>query len=538
MKNVTAAVSMIHELGCCDSATRLFRGEPVLAWTLRRLRLAARVDRIAILCWEEQLPQVRPIAAAHDAYVLAKGPAVEVPQVRAITAARKWADGWRGGLLGTCDFDAGFYAPWFVELADRAHSDALLLVGPAAALVDPALVDEIVAHAHGKEADLFFAPAAPGLGAALVRRALLDRLAGTLGHPGRQLHYSPDINAKDPLATEACVAVPMSVARTTHRFTLDSDRQVARMDAATLSLNGQLIQTRAEELVHRFAAQRAADLLPRDVVLELTPRRATSPVYWPGRHADLARPDLAAERAAALFAELAAWDDVRLTLGGVGDALLHPDVIDIIAAAAAAGVHSVHVETDFVGVPAERVTALAASAADVVSVFLPGATAETYERIMGANALHEAIDNVKRFLTERTRLGRTTPILVPTFHKCAGNLAEMEQWYDAWLRAVGAAVIAGPSDYAGLIPDAGVADMTPTRRRPCARLSSRMTILSDGRIVACEQDVTGCQVLGEIGRDPVTRVWADRFGALRTAHAAGGWDAIDPCRRCREWHRP
>ena len=75
----------------------------------------------------------------------------------------------------------------------------------------------------------------------------------------------------------------------------------------------------------------------------------------------------------------------------------------------------------------------------------------------------------------------------------------MEAWYDQWLRAVGSAVIVGPSDFAGQIPDHAVADMAPPLRRPCARLESRMTILSDGRIVTCEQDVLGRQTLGSLG---------------------------------------
>ena len=37
MKNVTAILSMLHEGAGPNSATRLFRSEPVLRWTLKRL---------------------------------------------------------------------------------------------------------------------------------------------------------------------------------------------------------------------------------------------------------------------------------------------------------------------------------------------------------------------------------------------------------------------------------------------------------------------------------------------------------------------
>ena len=45
------------------SAERLFRMEPVLAWTLRRLARSRSMARTAVLCWEDQQPAVGPIAA-------------------------------------------------------------------------------------------------------------------------------------------------------------------------------------------------------------------------------------------------------------------------------------------------------------------------------------------------------------------------------------------------------------------------------------------------------------------------------------------
>src|ERR1700678_4008927 len=117
---------MLHEGPQRNSATRLFRGDPVLRWTLKRVARAAKVKSVAVLCWEDQLDQVG--AEAGTAFVMAKGPRTPLHEVDAITAARRWSDGWRGGLLGTCDFDLGFYGPWFRELARKVESDTVLLV--------------------------------------------------------------------------------------------------------------------------------------------------------------------------------------------------------------------------------------------------------------------------------------------------------------------------------------------------------------------------------------------------------------------------
>jgi radical SAM protein with 4Fe4S-binding SPASM domain len=87
------------------------------------------------------------------------------------------------------------------------------------------------------------------------------------------------------------------------------------------------------------------------------------------------------------------------------------------------------------------------------------------------------------------------------------------------------------------VPDVAVADMSPPKRRPCARLASRITVLSDGRIVSCEEDVVGQQVLGRIGVDSLADVWQQRFGAMRSDHQRSIWEKHPVCAKCKEWHR-
>jgi spiro-SPASM protein len=327
------------------------------------------------------------------------------------------------------------------------------------------------------------------------------------------------------------------VARTTHRFTLSSDRQVARVAAATESLNGQLMTTSGEELVHRLSALGAVDPLPREVVLELTTTRLCRPIFWPGCYQEIRRPDLSLSDARVLIRELSALDDTRLSLAGVGDPLLSPAVFDVIESASAAGL-TVHVETDLLNPDPQVARRLAASQADVVSVHLPAMNEQTYEAVMGVNGYRRVLENLQAFVTERAARGRGVPVLAPLFTKCAANLAEMEPWYDQWLRAVGSAVITGPSDFAGLVPDVSVADMSPPRRKPCARLGNRLTVLSDGRIVSCEQDVLGRQALGTVGEDALAGVWQERTAVLREEHRCGNWTSRPVCGSCKQWHRP
>jgi spiro-SPASM protein len=415
----------------------------------------------------------------------------------------------------------------------------VLLVDPAAGLVDPVLLDRLIEHAEERpDVELCFAPAAPGLSGVLLRRGLLDRLAAAKAHPGRLLHYLPDQLSREPLAGEGCLPVPATVARTASSFCLHSRRQVERIEAGTVSLNGQLVSSDAEAIVRLVTSVPWSDPLPREVVLELNATRATTPIFWPGRNRSVEREALSTERVATLLQELAGADDVRLTLGGVGDPMLSEHVFDAIEAAAASGIASVHVETDLVGVSDEDVRRLARSPADVVSVHLPAMKPETYAAVMGVDAYAQVLENLKAFVTERQAGRGRLPLLVPLFVKCGINLAEMEAWYDQWLRAVGSAAIVGASDYAGGIADVAVADMAPPRRAACWRIQSRMTVLCDGRVVSCEQDAFGRQVMGRVGEQSVEEIWRRAFGELRTDHGEGNWKKRPVCAGCREWHRP
>ena len=533
---VVAVLSMLHEPAEVNSATRLFRGRPVLDWTLRRLSAACSVDTAVVLCWDDQQDAVEAVPAVSDragAAVLSRGERQDLPQLAAVTAARRWADGWRGGLLGTCDLDLGYHPAWTHELAELHEAD-VMLVDPAAALVDPVLIDALADHADAEpSAELCFMPAAPGLSATLVRRELVARLATAAAPPGRLLTYWPDHHGVDPIGRNGCAPCPTPVARTTYRFKLDTDRQVDRATLAMVHLNGHLLRTEAEQLVVAMRGAERADRSPRDVVLELNTARLTRPTYWPGHSIAINRPDMSLAIAKQLIAELAAADDVRLTLAGVGDPLLSPIWADVVDAAVTAGL-AVHVETDLVSADDDDVRQLSQCGADVVSVHLPATSARTYADVMGIDAAAAVVDGIRRLHAA----SHGTPLVVPTFTKCAANLAEMEAWYDHWVRQVGHAVVVGPSTYNGRLPDVGVADMTPPNRRPCHRLASRLTVLSDGTVVTCEQDVTGVQPMGRVGDRPLTDVWRDRFASLRACHAAGRWDEQPLCGGCREWHRP
>ena len=505
-------------------AGRSCHEEQVIAITACRILRAASIEEVCVLCWEDQRAELNQIENLRIV-----GPRRTTAAMAETSASLRWSDGWRGGLLGRTTFDRGFDAGAILAALDAFDADAAVLIDPASVLIDPATLDALVAQLNGLPDQMYaFAPGAVGSGAMILRRAAVEELARTNRGPGSLLTYHPDRPGHDPIAKSFAIAVPPRVARSSVRLTADSTRQLRKLS---------LVQAdTAEAAVNALETLRTLDDMPRDVTLELTTRRATKPMTSILSVREVVRPDLTLDTARLIFDQLGAVDDIRLTLAGVGDPLMNANAIAIIDAARSAGIRAIHVETDLLPDDPTTLETLAASEIDILSFHLPAAHIVTYTKVMGVNRMNDVLENVKRFMLARAVRNSGVPILVPTFVKCEANLGEMEAWYDQWIRAVGTAVITGPSDFSGRIEYAGVATMHASRRQPCRRLASRMTILCDGTIASCEEDVLGEQSCG--AADNISRAWSDGLSMLRSLHAEHRWDESELCKSCEMWDRP
>jgi hypothetical protein len=478
MTEPTAVISMIHEAPSHNSATRLFRGEPVLAWTLRRLERSSALAHMVVICWEDQAAEVEPIAGGHGANMLVKGPRDAIASVEAVAAVRRWSDGWRGDLRGACDFDLGFHAPWVKEAVEAIDADAAVLVDPAAALVDAAIIDQLIERARSRaDIDLCFSHTPPGLGGAVIKRSLLARLATAELHPGHLLHSSTE--HLGAVACDGALPLPTSVSHAHGSFKLDSARQIWRITNAMLALNGQLIRSDSEALVSRLGAENYPDPLPRDIVLELTTERATRPVYRPNRFNPSAPRQLDSDSARRLFRECGDFDDVRLTLAGAGDPMLAENLHEVIEAARENGIGSIRLETDFVKVDGIAAARQLAGMVDILAVHLPACSERAYLQVMGIDGYRKVMKNIAAFHGEQDVGDHGTPLLIPLFTPTSQNAGEERTWFERWPYGVSAAHSMAPAQ-------------------------SKLIVLADGRIVS--NDPAG-SVLGVIGQTPIAQAW-------------------------------
>ncbi|MEM6458162.1 MAG: SPASM domain-containing protein [Planctomycetota bacterium] len=543
-------------------------GRPVLEHTLRRAARVEGVDRVVVVHPPGQTPLdgvetsglSRPVEtfahpdAAGDGYT---------PRRR---AARTWAlTGWRGGLGGATAWDELLPATPLHAAAQAADAQAVVLVGGDWCLFDPGYAGELL-RLHREAPDamrLTFTQAPPGLGAVVTSTDVLGDLAAKHATIGGALAYQPHRPAIDPIGRECNLPIPASVRDTARRFIYDappgsavSVGGVSLVEGVAERLGDAVFDADAVAVTDAARAweasrpERVFDTLPEQVTIELTPRRlATGPIV-PQHDVELPRGDMDPALAVEVVKQCAGR---AVTLGGLGDATLHPDYAAVVDAAAGAGVVGLHVETDLL---AERdaLAPLTELPIDVVSVRLNADTAATYAEVMGVDRLPEVMATLQWLFDRRSAgfrgSGRPAgmPWVVPRLVKTSATLGDLETFFERWMQVVGHAVIERPLTLGraedALMPDLSPVPMDPPPRKPRKPRNSpslddpllvkrRLTVLSDGTVALCGQDALGRAALGNVRDRPLAELWAGVPDL--DLPAMGGPARGVTCRRCYEW---
>jgi spiro-SPASM protein len=232
------------------------------------------------------------------------------------------------------------------------------------------------------------------------------------------------------------------------------------------------------------------------------------------------------------------YDDICLTLGGFGEPLAHPQLLDMISAAKNAGIFGINIETDGRALHGELADALLESSVDTISVYLDADSDLLYRQVKGNDGFEAVVNQLETFQEKRNARDNKGPILVAHLVKTHQTMPEMEAFYDRWIRCCGCAVIVGYNDFAGQIEDHSVMNMAPPRRFPCRRLSHCMMILADGQVSICSQDFLFRHSIGNVFKNSVKELWqSEALEQLRKSHQDGNFAANPLCAKCKDWFR-
>ena len=525
-------------------------GRTILQRTIERVRLALRGVQDDELCPGAQLVRCWALVGVTGALVRA-AEAGTASWRGLVQTARKWSlDGWRGGIGGTTTFDEYTDCRLLTGLLQTTEAGAVLSLPAAAPLFDPQLADRMIEHRQGADDEirLVFTQSPPGLTGIVLDAGLVYELAEKNSPISWAFRYHPDSPQRDLIFQSCCYEAPREVRHAAGRLIADTDRSMHTIAAILDTYESPDATTVGRWLLEHVAT--FVEPTPREIEIELTtddpypdallrPRGNRVPKRGP------IDPSLVEQ--AALY--ISRYDDALMVLGGFGEPLRHPRFPEILEKICAkrevgGGVYGLAVRTPGADLSDECIDALVAHGVDIVEVTLDAWTSELYDQLQSPNdpavaSLETVLARIDRLEQARKDHTSVRPLVVPHFTKSRDNVHELDDFYDGWLRRLGAVTISGYSHFAGQLEDQSVIRMAPSTRLGCRRLGARCLVLADGRVVLCDQDFAGLQTIGSIKDQTLEEIWqSEAFTRVRQAHQSARFDPTPLCRTCEEWHRP
>ncbi|MDY6967214.1 MAG: spiro-SPASM protein [Spirochaetota bacterium] len=111
----------------------------------------------------------------------------------------------------------------------------------------------------------------------------------------------------------------------------------------------------------------------------------------------------------------------------------------------------------------------------------------------------------------------------------------LDNYYDFWEKYNIPIILQKHNTYLGKIPDRRYSDLTPLERTPCWHLQRDVSILSDGRIIFCKQDIDGNYVKGRIQDESLYDLWK-KSEHFFVDDYNGNYLTCPDCKSCDEWY--
>lgn len=282
--------------------------------------------------------------------------------------------------------------------------------------------------------------------------------------------------------------------------------------------------------------------LPRYIQIQLTTRRAQTPLFLPpvpgapstedGREGspEEAHRDMSPETFGAILDEIATVaPEAVISLGYYGEPGLCPRFSELLDALERVPRARVYLETSGTGWSRENREALLArhNLLEAVIVEVDAAREETYQALRGPGW-----EEVQSFIGEigQTLAGR----IYVQATRMTDNEWELQDFFRHWQDQPGLTpLIQKYNSCAGVLPDRRVADLSPLERVPCRHLERDLVILADGRVIGCLQDLQAQTIRGVCPRDSLVAIWdqgKDDYGR----HLRQDYPEI--CRKCDEYY--
>jgi radical SAM protein with 4Fe4S-binding SPASM domain len=223
----------------------------------------------------------------------------------------------------------------------------------------------------------------------------------------------------------------------------------------------------------------------------------------------------------------------RVGLYLFGEPLLHPEIVDMIRYVKSRSM-AFHLTTNGVlltGSLGEAILRSGVTSADYLTVSMLGFSKAVHEKVMRGVSHGLVVDNLKKFLNNRKRLGVNGPVTETVFYSVPENEHELRPFLDHWGSIVDHAIDGGKA--VEIFRDQNLPTKLRTKR--CTQLWERMAVHWNGDVPFCGEDMDGDWIIGNLRENSIKEIWlGDKLNRFKKIHKKGDFDEITMCKYC-DW---
>jgi radical SAM protein with 4Fe4S-binding SPASM domain len=232
---------------------------------------------------------------------------------------------------------------------------------------------------------------------------------------------------------------------------------------------------------------------------------------------------------------------IELVFTGMGEPLLHPQILDMFKIAKNAGIPTVRVVTTALLLTKDKVdTILDSPGLDQISISLDALTPETYRKVKGRSCFNQVIENIEYFLGQRNRRKRWKPFVNLHILKIRETASEVKEFVQKWeqkLKKGDQIIVKGFHTFAGTVDELREKKFEyPGERFPCRQIWELGSISWDGDVMPCCVDALKEIKIGSLNESTLWELWnGPAIQKIRDIHLKGHYDRIPLCSKCEHW---
>lgn len=247
-----------------------------------------------------------------------------------------------------------------------------------------------------------------------------------------------------------------------------------------------------------------------------------------------------------LIKNISAFSETAVvSLSAWGEALAHPDFVEMVRTVLSEQELSILIETDGLCVT-ERIASEIKQITDSISaresggevrekiywiVTLDSFTPSKYAEVHGGKDFYQkAYDSV-------SLLEKYFPnVVYPQFTRMNENESELEGFFRFWSEkqspSAGKLIVQKYDTFCGSLPERKPADLSPLERNPCWHIRRDMNILVDGSVTFCRSCVKN-KIIGNAFSEKLEDIWKKLDGEVK-CHMENKY--LDFCGKCDEYY--